>query len=106
MICSTVKRAQMASEAKGMFLANMSHEIRTPLNGMIGMIELLETESMSMEQLDYLKPAAAAMPSLMLLNDILDFSRIEAGRLDLNIQAVMRRALRRGGRADDSFSRG
>ena len=84
-----VERAEMASESKGMFLANMSHEIRTPLNGMIGMIDMLETEYMSSEQQDYVETLRGSSQALLsLLNDILDFSRIEAGRLSLNIESV------------------
>ncbi len=76
--------AEAASFAKGQFLANMSHEIRTPLNGVLGLTELvLETELDELQQ-EYLNIALDSGNSLLrIINDILDVSRIEAGRIEL-----------------------
>ncbi|MEF3698358.1 sensor histidine kinase [Desulfolutivibrio sp.] len=74
--------AEAASKAKSEFLANMSHEIRTPLNGILGMIQLMELSELSREQKEYLSHAAQSGKRLTaLLSDILDLSRIEAGKL-------------------------
>ena len=75
-------QALIASKAKSEFLANMSHEIRTPLNGILGMLQLLETTSPTNEQKEYLISATKSSERLTrLLSDILDLSRIEAGKL-------------------------
>lgn len=78
------KRMEAASEAKSRFLATISHEMRTPLNGIIGMANLLDSTPLSAEQSNYnqaLRQSGTAL--LALVNDVLDLSRIEAGKLTL-----------------------
>jgi PAS domain S-box-containing protein len=76
--------AEAASVSKGEFLANMSHEIRTPLNGVIGMIDLALAIGLPAEQEEYLEMASGSAHTLLsLLGDILDLSKIEAGRMEL-----------------------
>jgi PAS domain S-box-containing protein len=77
-------QADAANEAKSTFLANMSHEIRTPMNAIIGLTHLLKRAAPRTEQLDKLdKIDAAALHLLSIINDILDLSKIEAGRMRL-----------------------
>ena len=74
--------AEAANRAKSEFLANMSHELRTPMNGVIGMIDLARMNPLDEETHDYLAIAQRSAESLLgILNDILDVSKIEAGKL-------------------------
>jgi PAS domain S-box-containing protein len=76
--------AESANRAKGEFLANMTHELRTPLNGIIGMTDLLATTRQSQEQEEYSSTIRNSSESLLtIINDILDLSKIESGRFDI-----------------------
>ena len=81
-----MQRAMDASRAKSEFLANMSHELRTPMNGLLGMIELSLDAPASDEQKEQLETAQrCALSLLSLLNDVLDLSKIEAGKMALEL---------------------
>ncbi|MCF8364692.1 MAG: PAS domain S-box protein, partial [Bacteroidales bacterium] len=83
------EEAIKANMAKSEFLANMSHEIRTPLNAVIGFTELLETMVSDTRQINYLQSIKSGGKNLlMLINDILDLSKIEAGKLEFKFEAL------------------
>jgi signal transduction histidine kinase/DNA-binding response OmpR family regulator len=92
---NAMKTALAASHAKSEFLANMSHELRTPMNGLLGMLDVVLDSKLSSEQRDHLQTAQRSAYSLLaLLNDILDLSKIEAGKMVLekipfNIRTVL-----------------
>ncbi len=78
------EKAEEANRAKSLFLANMSHEIRTPMNGVIGMSDILKRTKLSSEQEDYVNVIIKSGNNLLaIINDVLDFSKIESGKMDL-----------------------
>ncbi|AGW13078.1 ABC transporter substrate-binding protein [Megalodesulfovibrio gigas] len=91
---AATRDAQAASQAKSEFLAHMSHEVRTPLNGMLGMLQLLSLTSLTAEQREYVDTGLASGRGLVtILSDILDLSRVEAGRLTLEEKPLDLRVL-------------
>lgn len=82
-------RAEQAYNHKSIFLANMSHEIRTPLNGIIGMLTLLEDTKLTNDQQDYISMVKECSFNLMtIINDILDYSKLEVGKISLDIKPM------------------
>jgi signal transduction histidine kinase/ActR/RegA family two-component response regulator len=78
------QKAEKATQAKSIFLANMSHEIRTPMNGVVGMLSLLSETSPNDKQKEYIRLANSSSDSLLtLINSILDYSKIESGKLEI-----------------------
>ena len=83
---SAKRAAEAGSEAKSRFLAMMSHEIRTPLNGVTGMLHLLQEDRLTPRQRRWLDMAQTSAKTLLrIINDVLDFSKVEAGKLDLEM---------------------
>lgn len=79
-----IENAKASDRAKSQFIATMSHEIRTPMNGVIGMVEMLRSTTLDKEQKHYVDIISRSGESLMsIINDILDYSKIEAGKMDL-----------------------
>jgi signal transduction histidine kinase/CheY-like chemotaxis protein len=90
-IAEKSRQLEVASQLKSQFLANMSHELRTPLNAIIGVTEMLHEDAVDLKRDDDLEPLErvlrAARHLLALINDILDLSKIEAGKIDIHLES-------------------
>ncbi|NMV06316.1 sensor histidine kinase, partial [Vibrio parahaemolyticus] len=83
------EEAELANRSKSEFLAMMSHEIRTPLNSVLGMLDILKQSTLSEEQIDALSQMECSAELLLaIISDILDLSKIESGRFQLNEQWI------------------
>lgn len=88
-LLSAKEKAVETTQLKSEFLANMSHEIRTPMTGILGMLDLVPREDVSQKHWSYLENARKSANALLdIINDILDLSRLEAGRMSISISAV------------------
>lgn len=88
------EKAEAASQAKSLFLANMSHEIRTPMNAVIGFTDVLASSNLTEQQRAYVKSIQSGSRNLLrLINDILDLSKIEAGKIKIQFDKVYVRAM-------------
>ena len=81
---AAIENAEIAASSKSNFLASMSHEIRTPMNGILGMVDLMKRSPLSEDQKEMVATIQDSGKALLsLINDILDISKIEAGRIEL-----------------------
>lgn len=83
------EKAEAANQAKSQFLANMSHEIRTPMNAVVGFTDVLANSGLNEQQMGYVKSIQSGSRNLLsLINDILDLSKIEAGKMNIDVDKV------------------